>query len=58
MALRGHLTKYGCVWRVDHLGSRKLLSRPHNPTACNSQTQTTTTTNTFRIDLMLEAMGM
>lgn len=30
----------------------------HMLTACKTQIQTTTTTTTFRIDLMLEAMGM
>src|ERR1022692_3873291 len=41
-----------------HRGIRKLVTFPHNPVACNSQTQTTTTTKTFRIVLILEAMGM
>src|ERR1039457_883968 len=44
--------------KAGHRGIRKLVTFPHNPVACNSQTQTTTTTKTFRIVLILEAMGM
>jgi hypothetical protein len=42
----------------DYRPTRKLLTPAHNPTACNTHIATTTTTTTFRIDLMLEAMGM
>jgi hypothetical protein len=38
--------------------SRKLVTCVHKPATCNSQTHTTTTTTTFRIVLMLEAMGI
>jgi len=31
---------------------------PHSPTACNTQIPTATTTTTFRMDLILEAIGM
>ena len=44
--------------QAGHRASRKLVTFPHNPVACNSHTQTTTTTRTFRIVLILEAMGM
>lgn len=41
-----------------HRVSRKLVTFPHNPVACSSQTQTTMTTTTFNIVLMLEAIGI
>jgi hypothetical protein len=68
LTARGHGTESGrCRRRAwpdgpphkrRHRGSRKLLTLPHNPTTCSSQTQTQITTTTFRIDLMLEAMGI
>jgi hypothetical protein len=36
----------------------KVLRFPHNPVACNTHTQTHTTTTAFKIDLMLPAIGM
>src|SRR5580704_15483679 len=41
-----------------HLPTLKLETLPHIPVACNNQTHTPTTTTTFRIDLMAEAIGI
>src|SRR5208283_593810 len=47
-----------CTEVAAHPCSRKLVTLLHNPTACNSQTQTAMTTTTFRIVLILEAIGI
>src|SRR6185369_1047308 len=44
--------------RSDQRVMRKLVTLLQSPTACSSQTQTPTTTTTFRIDLIDEAIGM
>ena len=41
-----------------HRERRKLVTFAHSPATCNSQMQTHTTMTAFRIDLMLEAMGI
>jgi hypothetical protein len=52
LTVRCHVT--GC----GHRAILKLVMLAHNPTACNSQTQTATTTTMFNMVLMLEAMGI
>jgi len=44
--------------RVYRAERRKLDIGPQRPVACKTQIPTATTTTTFRIVLMLEAMGM
>jgi hypothetical protein len=61
-AYSAHL-KVGTPLRYLELMTRQLPIRylvipVHNPVACNTQMQTKTTTTTFRIVLMLEAMGI
>src|ERR1700722_16059576 len=43
---------------VNQRPTLKLVTLPHIPVACNTQTPTATTTTTFRIDLIAEAMGI
>jgi hypothetical protein len=45
-------------WAKRYLETRKLEIGPHSPVTCKTHIATATTTTTFRIVFMLEAMGI